>query len=331
MPDQQTLARLNGLAARIAGRPAAVEHLERLSGGASQETWSFDIAGEGRRQPAILRRRAKRFPGDAALSMAGEAASIRAAAARGVPVPEILHVLAPEDGLGEGFVSARVEGEALGHRICRAPELAPLREVFAARCGEILAAIHAAVPPAELEPVPPALAFERIEASMATLPDPRPVFALALAWLEANMAEPWPAPVLVHGDYRNGNLIVGAEGVRAVLDWEAAHIGDPHEDLAWMCLPSWRFGRHELAAGGVGRGEDFEAAYARASGIAIEPPRLRFWTAMGMLRWGVMCAAAAVSFAKGDDASPERAVIARRASEAEIDLLRLLAPRERAA
>ena len=43
-----------------------------------------------------------------------------------------------------------------------------------------------------------------------------------------------PAPertCVVHGDFRNGNLIVGEDGLRAALDWEVSRIGDPMEDM----------------------------------------------------------------------------------------------------
>ena len=52
----------------------------------------------------------------------------------------------------------------------------------------------------------------------------------------------------VHGDFRCGNLLVGPDGLRGVLDWELAHAGDPAEDIGWLCAPAWRFG----GAGEVG-------------------------------------------------------------------------------
>jgi hypothetical protein len=52
-----------------------------------------------------------------------------------------------------------------------------------------------------------------------------------------------------------------------------------------------------------------------------------FWEVMGTLRWGVMCVGMMQRFRSNPDHSMERAMIGRRASETEIDLLRLLAPR----
>ena len=92
------------------------------------------------------------------------------------------------------------------------------------------------------------------------------MFELALQWLKRHRP-PEPARLsLVHGDFRNGNLMVDDDGLRAVLDWEMAHLGDPMEDLGWICVNSWRFGRHELPVGGFGTREQLFAGYVEAGG-----------------------------------------------------------------
>jgi aminoglycoside phosphotransferase (APT) family kinase protein len=128
----------------------------------------------------------------------------------------------------------------------------------------------------------------------------------------------------VHGDYRNGNMIFGPEGVRAILDWELAHIGDPMEDLGWICANPWRFGVSEKPVGGFGEREELFAGYEDAGGPPVDRQRVEFWDVMGALRWGVMCSGMVNSF-RAADPSVERSVIARRASENEVDLMRLLA------
>jgi len=153
---------------------------------------------------------------------------------------------------------------------------------------------------------------------------PRPVFELAFAWLHAHLPPPAARPRLVHGDFRNGNLIVGPEGVVAVLDWELAHIGDPMEDLGWICVNPWRFGVVDKPVGGFGEREDLYAGYESVGGAKVDRAHARFWEVFGALRWGVMCAGMTAAFRSGDP-SVERAVIARRASETEVDLMRLLA------
>ena len=130
----------------------------------------------------------------------------------------------------------------------------------------------------------------------------------------------------MHGDFRHGNLIIGPDGVRAVLDWELAHTGDPMEDLGWICVNSWRFGEIDKPVGGFGTREELFAGY-EAAGRRVDPDRVKFWEVMGTLRWGVMCCGMMQRFRTGPEHSMERAMIGRRSSETEIDLLRLLAPR----
>ena len=73
-------------------------------------------------------------------------------------------------------------------------------------------------------------------------------------------------PVVVHGDFRLGNLIVGDDGLRAVIDWELAHLGDPMEDLGWLCVKAWRFGQRPPVAG-LGEYDELFAAYTEAGGV----------------------------------------------------------------
>jgi aminoglycoside phosphotransferase (APT) family kinase protein len=155
---------------------------------------------------------------------------------------------------------------------------------------------------------------------------PRPVFELALRWLRDRDPGPAPEATLVHGDFRHGNLIIGPEGLRAVLDWELAHTGDPMEDLGWICVNSWRFGEIDKPVGGFGTREELFAGY-EAAGRRVDAERVKFWEVMGTLRWGVMCCGMMQRFRSGPEHSIERAMIGRRSSETEIDLLRLLAPR----
>ena len=103
-------------------------------------------------------------------------------------------------------------------------------------------------------------------------------------------------------------------------------LGDPMEDLAWLCVPSWRFGEIENPVGGFGQREALFAAYEAAGGQTVDPARVRFWEVLGTLQWGLMCSGMAEVFRSGTDPSVERAMIGRRASEVEIDLLDYIAP-----
>jgi aminoglycoside phosphotransferase (APT) family kinase protein len=320
-----TEAALSAVARRLGAE--RVDGLTRLSAGATQEIWRFDLIRGAAATPAILRR----APGgtrltESAIGLETEAALIGAADKVGVPAPPVLGVLTPEDGLGHGFIMGFVEGETLGGRIARGEALAAVRPRLARQCGEILAHIHT-IDPAAFPSLPraePADLVAQYKAAYLATDFPRPVFDLAFRWLEAHCPPPPARPCLVHGDFRNGNLMIGPEGVRAVLDWELAHVADPLEDLAWICVNAWRFGVLDKPVGGFGAREDLYAGYEAASGETVDRRRAAWWEVYGTLRWGVMCAGMTATF-RAADPTVERAVIARRTSESELDLLRLLA------
>jgi aminoglycoside phosphotransferase (APT) family kinase protein len=307
-----------------------VAHAVRLSGGASQETWSFDIVHPGGNIGAILRRAPAGY-GAAPTRAAGlkaEAVLMQLAHDAGVPSPRVLHVLEPRDELGNGFVMSRVEGETIPRKILRDDQFTAARPKLAHQLGGVLAAIHGLPLPQlpQLRGMTAAKEITELERDYRSLNWPRPVFELALRWLRDHDPGPSAEETLVHGDFRHGNLIIGPDGLRAVLDWELAHTGDPMEDLGWICVNSWRFGEIDKPVGGFGSREELFAGY-EAAGRRVDPDRVMFWEVMGTLRWGVMCCGMMQRFRAGPDHSMERAMIGRRSSETEIDLLRLLAPR----
>jgi aminoglycoside phosphotransferase (APT) family kinase protein len=302
----------------------------RLSGGASQETWSFDISHPDGDIAAILRRAPQGYgaaPSRAA-GLAAEAALMRLAYDAGLPSPRVLHVLIPPDDLGTGFIMSRVAGETIPRKILRDEQFAAARPVLARQLGGVLAGIHglALDKLPELRRMPAAKEIAELERDYRSFDWPRPVFALALRWLRDHDPGQSDETTLVHGDFRHGNLIIGPDGLRAVLDWELAHTGDPMEDLGWICVNSWRFGEIDKPVGGFGTREELFAGY-EAAGRRVDIARVKFWEVMGTLRWGVMCCGMMQRFRVSPDHSMERAMIGRRASETEIDLLRLLAPR----
>jgi aminoglycoside phosphotransferase (APT) family kinase protein len=302
----------------------------KLSGGASQETWSFEIVHPSGNIGAILRRAPKGY-GAAPSRAAGlnnEAALMHLAHQAGVPSPRVLHVLTSQDDLGAGFIMERVEGETIARKILRDEKFAIARRNLARQLGRVAAGIHG-LPRAKLPLLREMTSTKEIEElgrEYHSFDWPRPVFELALRWLSDNDPGPPEEMTLVHGDFRHGNLIIGPVGVRAVLDWELAHFGDPMEDLGWICVNSWRFGEIDKPVGGFGSREELYAGYESA-GRKVDPARAQFWEVMGTLRWGVMCCGMMQRFRDQPDHSMERAMIGRRASETEIDLLVLLAPR----
>jgi aminoglycoside phosphotransferase (APT) family kinase protein len=151
---------------------------------------------------------------------------------------------------------------------------------------------------------------------------PHPALELAFRWLERTRPEP-SARALVHGDFRLGNLIVDAEGLRGVIDWELASIGDPMQDLGWLCVRSWRFGGvHPV--GGFGTREELFAAYEQRSGRAVNAETVRWWEVFGNVRWGVICIVQAMRHLSGNEPSVELAAIGRRVAEVEHDVMALL-------
>ncbi len=316
---------LQALFTRVFGQEHALETFKRLSGGASQETWA--LAGSGK---ATILRRAPGGGGEArssaAIGLPAEAKLIQAAAKAGVPVPDVFHVLDDTDGIGDGFLMSHVLGETIARPILRNDEFERARSVLAKQCGSALSAIHS-IPtqglPPELQTSDGLAQIEKYEEIYRAFDAPRPVFELTLQWLKANAPAPRPS-VLVHGDFRLGNLMVDETGLVAVLDWELAHLGDPREDIAWLCVNSWRFGQSQNRVGGFGQLDDLLSAYNQHTGSAITAGEIDWWEMLGSLKWGIMCMIMYEAFRSGADASVERAAIGRRVSETEIDLINLL-------
>jgi aminoglycoside phosphotransferase (APT) family kinase protein len=319
---------LSATSARHLGGPVTIEGLRRLSGGASRESWSYDaIDADGRRNELVLRR-------DPGSNMGGSGRSteyllLQAAAGAGVLVPKVRFLLDPTDDLGDGFVMDRIAGETIPRRILRDEEYAHARAGMAAQCGAIAAQIHA-VDTETLPDLPLQGAVEQIKQYRSVLDmlgEPHPAFELGLRWLEDNLPAKAAAGEarLVHGDFRNGNFIVGPEGIRSVLDWELSHLGDPVEDLGWLCVKSWRFGEVGHPVGGFGAIDSLLTSYEKAGGGAVDPAHLHYWETFGTLKWGVICEMQCFSHLHGIVRSVELAALGRRVAEMEWDLLELIA------
>jgi aminoglycoside phosphotransferase (APT) family kinase protein len=303
--------------------------ITRLSGGASQETWSFDADISGKMVPLILRRAPGGAPraagqGSNSVPLETEAVVIEASRAAGVAAPRVRYVLQSEDGAGIGYVMDRLDGETIARKILRDAEFAAVRPKLAGQCGAILARIHA-VDPAPLKHLLPVVdgptQLRRYRDTYDAYNYPHSMFELAFQWLEPRMAKA-SRQTLVHGDFRHGNLLISPKGVEAALDWELTHIGDPLEDIGWICTNSWRFGVAEKVVGGFGDLPDLLAGYEAAGGRRIDPDEVRTWIVYGSLKWGIMCMSMYQGFLL--DRSVERATIGRRSSETEIDLVNLI-------
>jgi aminoglycoside phosphotransferase (APT) family kinase protein len=312
----------------------AIDNLSRMPGGASREIWSFDATmvrdGKSSRRAMVLRR----DPGQHQINTnrRDEFLILRAAFEEHVPVPEVFWCSEDRAVLGASFfIMERVDGETIARRLLRDTEYAKAREVMPAQLAEILAGIH------RIDPVkhhldflaPPgenaaATEVRRFEDSFRLLAlEPHPAFELTFRWLRERVPKT-ARQTLVHGDYRIGNVIFGPEGVRSILDWELAHLGDPMEDVGWMCVRAWRFGNDRMPVGGLGTREDFFAAYEKASGLPVDRDAVRFWEVFGNLRWGIITISQARTHLDGFVRSIELASIGRRTAETELELLNLI-------
>jgi aminoglycoside phosphotransferase (APT) family kinase protein len=296
-----------------------VENLRPLTGGASRTTWAFDAVTDDRR--ALILRTGP--PDDVHASMELEAAVQQRAAAAGAPVPHIVTADNSSAALGNPYlICDAIAGETIVRRIYRTLDDTG-RDRLLRQCAQALAAIHRADPDGVVgltESDQLAEWRDRLD----EMGDTTATFEWAFRWLAANRPSPSPH-VLVHGDFRMGNVIVDENGLAAVLDWELVHTGEVYEDLAWFCIRAWRFGTSEhLGAGGLGSVESFLAAYEAAAGIELDRAIFRWWLTVATLRWGVICRFQAERHLSGQSPSVELAAIGRRVAETEWDVLDLL-------
>ncbi len=306
---------------------------ERLSAGASRETYKLSVRRNGRDELMALRR--SPTGDDSAMrqgpGLTAEASLFEAARAAGVPGPEIFLVLEPGDDLGSGFVMEWIPGETLGARIARSPDFNDIRPKLARQCGEVLARLHQVDPASAgltdtLDRMTPADCIRVNHERYLQLGVAQPMIDFTAKWLMANLPASH-AMTLVHSDFRNGNLIVDKEkGVVAVLDWELAHIGDPMRDLGWIVTRSWRFGVPGKPVGGFGETDDLIAGYESISGRKVDRAAIRFWEVFGSFWWAVGTLSMAHSYRTGMETSVERPAIGRRTSECQIDCVNLLIP-----
>ena len=287
-------ARLHDAVRHLLGPPGEISELRRLTAGATKATYSFKAQVGSSNLPLILQISSGSRQGDDAtlplVAGRNDAALMMAAARAGVPAPPVRAVLTEDCGLGEGYIMDYVPGETIARRILREPRFALLRQGFAAQCGEILARIHKI--DAASVPFLAKLSAQHQIAVYRNIYDrydhPVPALEVAFRWAEDNLPAADTRSVVVHGDFRMGNLICGEERIQAVLDWELACLGDPMQDLGWLCVKTWRFGGRD-PVGGIGQRADLFAAYERASGTAVEPARVRFWEAWGCIKWAIIC------------------------------------------
>ena len=334
-----------------AGRRAALQHflaaasgadfceiidLSPLAGGAIQENWGIDARFSGGMLDGAQRlvlRAAGETGVPSSLDRLQEFAVLKAAFAAGVTAPEPLFATSDPAVLGKPFfVMRRAKGTAAGHRITRDQSLDPALPGLAERLGRELARIHTIRPPrpdlaflTPYEASSPAHQIAGFRDYLDSHPAPRPMLEWAIRWLETHLPRPAEA-VLCHHDFRTGNYLVEGADLTAILDWEFAGWGDPHEDIGWFCSKGWRFARLDREAGGIAERVPFYRGYERESGRLIDPVRVHFWEVLASVRWAVIALQQSDRHITGGEASLDLALTGRRAGECELELLMLLDP-----
>lgn len=312
MPASPTDQLTEGLSRVMGG--ASITSLQRLTGGASRETWRFHSSGED----FILQRVRPGRPD----GLGAEPSVLAAAFTAGVPVPEVIVDGATSTELDLPFMIVRaVGGETIARKILRDAEFDAARKMLPSQLGEAAARLHQ-VDVSSIHGLTSVDQISMYKKVMEDLGEPHPIFDIAFRWLEQNRPSA-STPTLVHGDFRLGNVLVDSNGLTAVLDWELAHIGDPMEDLGWLCVRAWRFGG-EGSVAGLGSYDDLFDAYERVSGVRPEFSTVRWWEILGTVKWGIMCIVQANTHLSGVARSHELAAIGRRVCENEYDVLNLL-------
>lgn len=320
-----TDALVNALRRRF-GESVRIENLTIPTLGGSNRTIVFDLVDGAATRQLVSREETYRAPNSPFLSPSDQFRLMRFVFECGFPAPEPIFEYDANDAMAPGYVCAYVEGETMPKAILHAPGLAAVRPKLADQCGVLLAMLHgmpregAAFLDGRSDSVDAVGAQrDRFDAYGGG----RPAIELGLRWLERNRPAA-PTPVLVHGDFRVGNLMVTAAGISAVLDWECAHIGSPWEDLGWLCTRAWRFDRPDLMVGGIDTTATLFTAYERESGRRVDADAVRYWTVFGLVRWAILNLMQASGHISGERRGLVFAACGRNVSLIEYDLLMTL-------
>jgi aminoglycoside phosphotransferase (APT) family kinase protein len=305
-----------------------ISNFTMLAGGASKEAWALDLETKDSTLELILRRAGGGAMNADQLSLAQEFRVLEVALEAGVSVAKPIAYFA-DVMEKEAFVSERLRGEAVGRRVVKRSEFTAARASLAERLAEELAKIHAinleklGFLPGTRELNAAEYLITRFRSELDATLEPHPVIELALLWLEQHI----PAQndvVVLHGDFRIGNLMISETELVGVLDWEFAHVGDPAEDLSWLLVRAWRFGNDHLHLGGIGEIKPYLERYNALTKRNINLEQLAYWEVMGNVKWAVGALTQARRHLDGHERSVELAVLGRLSGEMELELLHLL-------
>ncbi|MEH6638800.1 MAG: phosphotransferase family protein [Porticoccaceae bacterium] len=323
------ILRLESAVRRRLGSDASIANVDVATLGASNRTLLFDLLDGNTTRRLVLRQETYRSPVSPFLSPHDQYCIHQVVHSHGLAIPEPIFELDETDELDRGFVVACIDGETLPKTLLGDSAFAPARSCFAAQSGEFFARLHA-IPVAEL----PFLAdstdsIDPLNAQRQrydSYQESHPGIEVGLRWLENNRPQR-RAPKLIHGDYRVGNLLLDHQGITGVLDWECAHQGNAMEDIGWLCLRSWRFGRIDKPVGGMGPRSELYAAYSANGGETVDPEEVRWWEIFASLKWAILNIMQADGHVRGERRSLPFACCGRNAAMIEYDMLMTISGR----
>jgi aminoglycoside phosphotransferase (APT) family kinase protein len=299
-----------------------IEELVPLSGGASAEITKIITKN---RTEYVLRRSAYLGKSQLAIPKLLESKIQREVFKYGAPVPKIIIDFEEDDEIGEGYIMESITGETIPRKILRDKKYDSCRGKLLFQIGASLAKIHN-TPIKKLCNLKKASFHDSLGELFkiyTSFKNPQPVFDLTFKYLQNESLNKYEN-TLVHGDFRLGNFIISENGLESIIDWELAHIGNPIEDLAWLCVKSWRFGNTKERAGGLGSLDDLLEGYQSVSNLKIDKTQLNIWQMYGSLKWGIICMVQTFAHLSGEIKSLEKAAIGRRVSETEFDLMEMI-------
>jgi aminoglycoside phosphotransferase (APT) family kinase protein len=325
----------NWLAAQTGAHSVTIEPPLLLPGGAVQQNWALDVNFTGGWLPGcqqLVLRANFQTPLPASRSKAAEFALLRAVAAAGVAAPEPLWLCDDSKIIGQPFfVMRRTGGDATARTLVADAVAAGFGPTLAERLARELALIHSLTPGDHdlsclgRAPESSALALVADYRNWLTALCPESeILAATLDWLEGH-APSQSRTSLLHRDFRTGNFLVDQGNLTAVLDWDFAGWGDPHEDIGWFCAACWRAGRDDLEAGGLATRDGFYRAYEAAGGQTVDPDAVAYWEIMAHARWAIIARQQGVRATRGDQPQHELLEAAARVPGLERDLEDMIA------
>jgi aminoglycoside phosphotransferase (APT) family kinase protein len=248
---------------------AEVLDVTRLAAGNSRTTWKTVV----RNVSGDIRAYVVRYEGGTGplsgtpFSLRREQVVYEAVAGRGIAVP-LLRAVSPA---GDALITDWADGADRWEPQLLGPYLRELGQLHSIEVGELALPGFAASSRADIDLW---WAVHQQKARSAS-----PYVELAYDVLvehhpgEANT-------VLCHGDAGPANFLHDGERVTALLDWEFSHLGDPHDDLAWVAVRAWMFGVQipDFAT-------EVRRSYAsHAPDVVLDPGRLDYWKAVVLMR-----------------------------------------------